>query len=78
MATIEERAKLCQQYQEIYGGNFASAYKKGAESQRKIDIDKACEWFTNYLFDIGYPDDWCRDSKVLMSGEERFRKAMEE
>ena len=37
MATIEERAELCQQYQEIYGGNFASAYKKGAEDQKSID-----------------------------------------
>lgn len=83
MKTIEERA-------DAYVGHpfeideFSSATIKrqafidGAKEQRKIDIEKACEWFTKYLFDIGYPDDWCRDSKVLMSGEERFRKTMEE
>lgn len=41
-------------------------------------IDKACEWFEKYLAEIGYPDDWCRDSTVQMSGEDRFRQAMEE
>lgn len=83
MKTIEERA-------DAYVGHsfeideFTStstkrqAFIDGAKKQRKIDIDKACKWFTQYLFDIGYPDDWCRDSKVRMSGEERFRKAMKE
>ena len=81
--TIEERA-------DAYVGHhfeideFSSttakrqAFIDGAKEQRKIDIDKACQWFGEYLMDIGYPDDWYRDSKVLMSGEERFRKAMEE
>lgn len=41
-------------------------------------IEKACEWFSNYLMEIGYPDDWMRDSPNMLSGEERFRKAMEE
>ena len=41
-------------------------------------IEKACEWFSNYLMEIGYPDDWMRDSPNMESGEERFRKAMEE
>lgn len=80
--TIEERA-------DAYVGHpfeideFSSATAKrqafidGAKEQRKIDIDKACKWFGEYLMDIGYPDDWYRDSKVLMSREERFRKAME-
>lgn len=49
MATIEERAELCQQYQEIYGGNFASAYKKGAEEQKAIDIENACKACENEL-----------------------------
>lgn len=39
-------------------------------------IKKACEWFENYLFDLGYPDDWCRDSPNIESGKERFIKAM--
>ena len=41
-------------------------------------IEKACEWFSNYLMEIGYPDDWMRDSPNMLSGEERFRKTMEE
>lgn len=50
---------------------------KTAERVKKEMIDKACEWFADYLFEIGYPDDWCRDSKAQMNGEQRFRKAME-
>lgn len=39
------------------------------------EIDKVCEWINTYLFEIGYPDDWVRDSKVMTpNGEERFRK----
>ena len=83
MKTIEERA-------DAYVGHpfeideFSSttakrqAFIDGAREQRKIDIEKACQWFGEYLMDIGYPDDWYRDSVVQMSGEERFRKAMEE
>ena len=44
----------------------------------KTMIDKACEWLDNYLMEIGYPDDWLRDSLNIKSGKERFRKAMEE
>ena len=29
------------------------------------------------LMEIGYPDDWMRDSPNMESGKERFRKAME-
>lgn len=49
-------------------------YKQGYHDA----IEKACEWFTVYLMEIGYPDDWMRDSPNMESGEERFRKAMEE
>ena len=41
-------------------------------------IENACEWFGTYLMEIGYPDDWMRDSQNMESGEERFRKAMDE
>ena len=41
-------------------------------------IEKACECFTDYLMEIGYPDDWMRDSPNMASGKERFIKAMEE
>lgn len=48
------------------------------EWARKEVIEEAHEWFTVYLMEIGYPDDWMRDSPNMLSGEERFRKAMEE
>lgn len=57
---------------------YAKGYELGATEQKAIDIDKACEWFANYLFKIGYPDDWERDSVNMISGSARFRKAMEE
>ena len=53
-------------------------YKVGSTEQKIIDINKACEWLDNYLMEIGYPDDWMRDSPNVESGKERFRKAMEE
>lgn len=53
--------------------NTIDEYKK----KRAADINKACEWFSNYLMEIGYPDDWMRDSEVQLSGEQRFRKEME-
>ena len=77
MKTIEERAK------EYSKGQWdeptaLKAYIDGAKEQKAIDIDKACEWLDNYLMEIGYPDDWLRDSLNIKSGKERFRKAMEE
>ena len=54
------------------------SYIAGATEQKAIDIEKACEWLDNYLMEIGYPDDWLRDSLNIKSGKERFRKAMDE
>ena len=51
-------------------------YIAGAKEQRQIDIEKTCEWLDNYLMEIGYPDDWLRDSPNIESGKERFKKAM--
>ena len=64
-------------YERIYNAEI-TAYERGAKEQKAIDIDKACEWLDNYLMEIGYPDDWLRDSLNIKSGKERFRKAMEE
>ena len=77
MKTIKERAK------EYSKGQWdeptaLTAYIVGANAQKAIDIEKACEWLDNYLMEIGYPDDWLRDSLNIKSGKERFRKAMEE
>lgn len=52
------------------------AFIAGAEWMRDKMVEKAADWFQDYLFDIGYPDDWLRDSRVLVSGRDRFIKAM--
>ena len=59
-------------------GKGTPTYSDAIEWARKETIIKVCEWFEKYLTEIGYPDDWCRDSEVQESGEKRFRKAMEE
>ena len=85
MKTIEERASLAawQILEEI--GISKHSVDRVSEiiaekiiEQEAIDVDKACDWLDNYLMEIGYPDDWLRDSPNMESGEERFRKAMEE
>ena len=82
MKTIEERADAYVGHPEEID-EFTSetikreAYIRGAKEQKAIDIEKACEWLDNYLMEIGYPDDWMRDSPNMKSGEERFRNAME-
>ena len=59
-------------------GKGTPTYSDAIEWARKEVIEKAREWFADYLMEIGYPDDWLRDSPNMESGEERFRKAMEE
>ena len=53
-------------------------YSDAIEWARKKAIDEARKWFADYLMEIGYPDDWMRDSQNMESGEERFIKAMGE
>ena len=53
-------------------------YSDAIEWARKKAIDEAHKWFADYLMEIGYPDDWMRDSTNMESGEERFIKAMGE
>ena len=85
MKTIEERASLAawQILEEI--GISKHSVDRVSEiiaekiiEQESIDVDKACDWLDNYLMEIGYPDDWLRDSPNMESGKERFKKAMEE
>ena len=59
-------------------GNGTPTFSDAIEWARKEVIEKACEWLGNYLMEIGYPDDWLRDSLNIKSGKERLRKAMEE
>ena len=61
----------------LKNGNGAPTFSDAIEWARKEVIEKACEWLGNYLMEIGYPDDWLRDSLNIKSGKERFRKAME-
>jgi hypothetical protein len=56
--------------------NRNHTFEGGAKWADETMIEKACQWFENYLFDLGYPDDWCRDSPNIESGKERFIKAM--
>ena len=58
-------------------GKGTPTYSDAIEWARKKTIAEACNWFTDYLMEIGYPDDWMRDSPNMESGEERFIKAME-
>ena len=83
MKTIEERASLAawQILEEI--GISKHSVDRVSEiiaekiiEQEAIDVDKACDWLDNYLMEIGYPDDWLRDSPNIESGKERFKKAM--
>ena len=62
----------------LKNGTGTPTYSDAIEWTRKEVINKACELLDNYLMEIGYPDDWMRDSPNMESGKERFRKAMEE
>ena len=62
----------------LKNGNGTPTYSDVIEWARKEVIEKAHEWFGTYLMEIGYPDDWMRDSQNMESGEERFIKAMED
>jgi len=76
--TIE---KMCNEQHDcrwLDTADFEKYLRKIASEQKNIDIDKACEWFANYLFEIGYPDDWVRDNGTWINGAARFRKAMED
>ena len=59
-------------------GKGTPTYSDAIEWARKAVIEEARDWFSDYLMEIGYPDDWMRDSPNMLSGEERFRKAMED
>ena len=58
-------------------GKGTPTFSDAIEWARKEVIIKAWEWLDNYLMEIGYPDDWLRDSLNIKSGKERFIKAME-
>lgn len=83
MKTIEERAmrygwKRMEAYHNLDDASdyimwerFRSAYSDGAAEQKKIDIEKACEWLEAYIACGVSPEG-------TYSFVARFRKAMEE
>ena len=83
MKTIKERASLAalQIFEEIglskhSVDRVSEIIEDKIREQKAIDIDNACEYLDTYLMEIGYPDDWLRDSPNIKSGKERFKKAM--
>lgn len=54
--------------------NNEAIYKQGYHDA----VEKACEYLDIYFMEIGYPDDWFRDSPNIEGGRERFIKVMEE
>ena len=62
----------------LKNGKGTPTYSDAIEWARQDLLDKVCEYLDTYLMEIGYPDDWMRDSPNMESGKERFRKAMEE
>lgn len=83
--TLAVGADTSNQYTELFSradSAFEAEFKdsidmaKMTREEKKALVDKAAKWFTDYLFDIGYPDDWCRDN--LNNGEAQFYKAMME
>ena len=62
----------------LENGKGTPTYSDAIEWARKEVIDKACEWLDTYLMEIGYPDDWLRDSPNIEGGRKRFKKAMKE
>ena len=79
--TIEERAKeydskkgdisLSPIYNEALASVYEEAYIAGAEEQKVIDIDKACEWIKENVEGGVHP-------QSAYGFIERFRKSMEE
>lgn len=60
----------------LENGKGTPTYSDAIEWARKEVINKACDWLDTYLMEIGYPDDWMRDSPNMESGKDRFRKAI--
>ena len=61
--------------EKMFEHNDENNYKQGYHDA----IERACEWFKDYLnTEMPDIDDWLLGSPNISSGEERFRKAMEE
>lgn len=81
MSRMKERVAMSKFYSTEGGKRKGTmeekiAFLAGSLWADKTMVEKACQWIESYLFDIGFPDDWCRDSPNIKSGKERFIKAM--
>ena len=82
MKTIEERAKANLAYEQDFCGYSLSenmvcrAYVRGATEQKAIDIEKACKWMKEQVYQEygGGP----LERLIPDTSIEEFRKAMEE
>ena len=72
----DREASFAEWYRE--NGKGTPTYSDAIEWARKDVINKACDWLDTYLMEIGYPDDWLRDSPNIEGGRKLFIKAMEE
>ena len=75
-AEYDREVAFAEWYQK--NGKGTPTFSDAIEWARKEVIEEACDWLDTYLMEIGYPDDWMRDSLNIKSGKERFIKAMEE
>ena len=66
--------EICKRH--IFDSNHYDCCMEMADWKQQQMIDKAAEWVENYLFEIGYPDDWLRDSPNIKNGKTRFIQAM--
>lgn len=90
MATIEERAKAYRKETErdvfksgmdISTMEFEYAYIKGANDQKQIDIEKACEWLRENSETLDYQGLSSTCEMLFDTADDMiayFRKAMEE
>ena len=75
MESIEEIASKHIHISHISRVDDEKNYKQGYQDA----VEKACGWFKDYLnTEMPDIDDWLLGSPNIGSGEERFRKAMEE
>lgn len=58
-------------------GTNEATDKAFAEGYR-LAIKRAADWFEKYLANDNRIDDWCRDSKAVESGKQKFLKFMGE
>ena len=78
MTVLDEANAFIGHAEEVDEGYETTMRRNAFVAGWEAGFTKACEWIESYLFDIGFPDDWCRDSTTMKSGKQKFLEAMEE